>query len=240
MKHMPFLFVLASSVAIAQPYAPPVYDPNAGAMQSPDPLRAPGFVTLDRGDGTSREGAELSYLVLDGDADGTAIRFDVHGQFVDAGTGFGGYAYLPMSFVFVSGSDDSNFELAGAEVGGLLAKRLSPEMGIVARLGVVLPTANDDFTAVIQNAVTSYARATDIANAIPETTIRLSGSPLFRSGQLFGRIDVGVDLSPTPAMKAVTRSSASARASASTAARSRSPASSSRSVRSAMAPTTSS
>jgi hypothetical protein len=58
---------------------------------------------------------------------------------------------------------------------------------------VSLPTANDDFGALIQNAITGYARTSDLANASPSTIIRLGGSPVFRSGQLFGRIDVGFD-----------------------------------------------
>jgi hypothetical protein len=195
MKHITFASVLlTSSFALAQPAGQPMYGPppEAALTGAPDPIRAPGFVTLDRGDGTSRAGGEISYLVLGDNADGTALRFDVHGQYVDARSGIGGYAHLPMSFL--SGDSDSNFELSGAEIGGLFAKRMSPEMGIVVRGGVVLPTANEDFDSLLQNAITGYARPTDIVNATPNTVVRLGVSPVFRSGQLFGRIDVGFDI----------------------------------------------
>lgn len=197
MKHIPLaLVLLGSSVAVAQPAGAPAgyqpYAPDSGVVAgTQDPLRSPGFSILDRGDATSKAGGELSYLLLGDSAEGTALRFDLHGQFVDRASGFGGYVQLPMSLL--SGDSDSNFELSGVELGGLLAKQLSPEMGIVVRAGVVLPTAQDDFGALIQNAITGYARPSDIVNASPNTIIRLSGSPMFRSGQLFGRIDIGLD-----------------------------------------------
>ena len=56
----------------------------------------PSFVMLDRYDGSSTAGGEFTYLFPSTDfdslgVDATAFRFEVHGQYVDRASGFGGY-----------------------------------------------------------------------------------------------------------------------------------------------------
>jgi hypothetical protein len=185
MNHTLVFVMLLGSTAYAQP-----------APDASDPVRAPGFVMLDRLDANPRAGAELSYVLPENNSAGTAVRVDLHGHYVDRATGLGAYASVPMSYL--SGASEEYFELAGIEVGGLFAKRVAPEVGIVVRGGVVLPTAGDDFGAMIQNGVAGYARPTDIAQAYGRTALRVSGSPTLRRGQLFGRIDVGLDYFAAP------------------------------------------
>ena len=62
---------------------------------------APGFVTLDRGDATSRVGIEASYELANnsGESTGdTVMRFEAHGQYVDPGLRVGGYAMIPITY----------------------------------------------------------------------------------------------------------------------------------------------
>jgi hypothetical protein len=169
-----------SSAAFAQP-------------AEPSAATSPGFVTTDRMDATSRVGGELSYLFLSGNADGTAWRFDLHGQYVDPNTGFGGYASIP--FTVATGNGDTNTGGGDLEVGGFFIPKLAtPNFSIVIRAGLTLPTASRDQDALLNEVVGAGSRPTDLYQTIPRgTSLRLSLSPIVRSGNLFARADIGID-----------------------------------------------
>ncbi|HEX7704289.1 MAG TPA: hypothetical protein VF403_26285 [Kofleriaceae bacterium] len=170
-----------SSAAFAQPI-------------EPSPATSPGFVTTDRFDATSRVGGELSYLFLSGNGSGTAWRFDLHGQYFDPNNGFGGYAAIP--FTLATGSGDSVTGGGDLEVGGFYIPKLAtPNFSIVIRAGLTLPTASRDTdSALVNSAVAEGSRPTDLYEMIPRgTSLRLSLSPIVRSGNLFARADIGID-----------------------------------------------
>src|SRR2546425_1256308 len=81
--------VAGPAIAYADPVEPVAED---------DVIHSPGFVAIDRFDGTSRVGAETSYAFAQ---DGTpaAMRADAHLQYVDPKGGLGAYAVLPISHV---------------------------------------------------------------------------------------------------------------------------------------------
>jgi hypothetical protein len=158
-----------------------------------DALTAPGFVTLDRGDATSKLGIEASYLAF-GDAPGeTALRFDVHAQYVHLSSGFGGYVQLPLGYV--DGAYAQYSALTGIgdlDVGGLYVTRLkTPGFAVVLRAGITLPIGVREEG---QALVTSLARLTDVYLTVDDaTTLRFSASALWHSGVYFARADLGVD-----------------------------------------------
>jgi hypothetical protein len=166
---------------------------NAAADDlAPTPAEAPGFVTMLRQDAVSRAGADLTYFVLDG-GDATLLRLDMHGHYVHAASGAGVYAQLPIAFL--SDSGESETVLGGAEVGGIYIPQLaSDQVGLVLRGGVTLPTVDDSDTALV-GLYASFLRPTDIIGQIPQSSwLRLSASPIIRSGQYFARMDAGVDI----------------------------------------------
>jgi len=161
------------------------------ALAAADPEH---FVTIDRQDDSSRAGAELSYLFLNGNNSGTALRFDVHGQYVSAMTGLGGYISAP--FGYVSGGGQSDEALGDIEVGAIYALRMAdPDKKLILHGGITLPTEKSSLTSAEIGAATFSPRLADFYQAIPEgTSLRLGISPTVRSGQLFARADFGIDL----------------------------------------------
>ena len=111
----------------------------------------------------------------------------------------GGYATVPLGWgkvespLIVPDGEESDFGVGNIELGGAASV---PAGGgaVLARLGVALPTAEDDDN----NAgpvLSSPARITDIVLYPDETTtIRISGSYLQSFGQVFVRVDAGLDL----------------------------------------------
>jgi hypothetical protein len=163
----------------------------------PDPANGPGFMTIDRGDATSRAGGELSYLFPRSNTGTslTAMRFDLHGQYLDP-RGFGGYGQLPISYLRESaaGMSDSASAIGDVEVGGLYVAKVNPNVAAVIRVGLTLPTAPADQKSLAANIIGELTRLDDLYQFIPKgTSARISVSPLFRQGQLFARLDVGID-----------------------------------------------
>ncbi|HEY1549191.1 MAG TPA: hypothetical protein VGG28_15305 [Kofleriaceae bacterium] len=163
---------------------------------------APGFVTLDRGDATSRVGVEASFELPNssGLTDGggeTALRFEVHGQYVDPGLRVGGYAQVPISYVSSGdgGENQSGTGFGDAEIGALYVPRVNDNFSIVLRAGLALPTASENSNNELASLIGSFSRMTDFYLAIPHgTSLRLAVSPLWRSGMVFARADVGIDI----------------------------------------------
>ena len=157
-----------------------------------------GFVTADRLDATSRIGAEIGYLVLDGGAPGTdasGLRFDVHGHFFDQASRFGGYAVLPVHKLSIEGPQSDRVSALGdIEIGGMYM----PEVGnfdLVLRGGITLPTAGETLEGVLTSILVTNSRITDTVLAIPEgVTLRFAASPIFQRGKAVIRADLGLDL----------------------------------------------
>lgn len=148
------------------------------------------FVNIHRFDSASRAGGEMTYLDLEGPNDVTLLRFDLHAQYVDSSSNAGGYIQLPIGYA--SGDNDSETAMGNVEIGGIFVPRLSSQtMSIVLHGGLTLPTAEDSEVGVLAGLL----RVHDLYQTLPKgTTVRLGVSPLFHSGQLYGRIDVGVDI----------------------------------------------
>jgi hypothetical protein len=183
MRHVIALVLVVSATAYADD-APP----------------APAFVTLDRGDATSRVGVEASYELTSSsgltDGSETVVRLEAHGQYVDPGLRVGGYAQVPISYVSAGGSGESSATGFGdAEIGALYVPRVNENFEIVLRAGIALPTGSTSGNGGIANLFGSMSRLTDFYLAIPHgTSIRLAVSPLWHSGMLFARVDAGIDI----------------------------------------------
>jgi hypothetical protein len=197
------LLVIAPSVALAQSAGDDVLADSAA--------RSPGFVTLDRGDAVSRLGIEASYLFLSApnglNASYTALRFEAHGQYVDPGSGLGGYVQTPLSYLNVSPNgapSTSGTGVGNLEVGALFVPHLAAHgVAFVLRLGLTLPTAStlsngiptaSSIDSVYANGYGSLVRLADNYLAVPDaTSLRASASVLLRSGVVFARADLGAD-----------------------------------------------
>jgi len=172
----------------------------AGSAAAQPVAGNPTFATLDRQDGESKIGASLGWTFFDvpGPGDLSALHVDIYGHYVGE-SGLGGYGIIPLGFAFADNAepfeDDSESAIGNVE-GGVLYVIPSGMHDFVLRGGITLPTADDDTGGFAANLLSMYsARLTDIALAYPETLwLRLSASPILRSGQLVFRIDGGLDV----------------------------------------------
>lgn len=164
----------------------------------------PACPSLDRADGQSRVGADLGWTLWkdSGDlenTDVTALRLDLHGQWVSPG-GFGGYGIIPVSYGKISamGFEESETALGDIELGAVYRLPSGPGAQIALHAGFTLPTAPEqDFGAGegFANSVAVYARPHDFVHIAPGISyLRLGASPIFRSGQMFVRADGGADI----------------------------------------------
>jgi hypothetical protein len=194
----------------APPAAPPAMGPPATVAASAaepgasstdaEPAGGPGFVVIDPLDRGSRIGIGLSYINLDDSTfntgDLTVLRLDAQGHVVDKRTGLGGYFQVPFAYGrgSANGMSDTITDVGNLEVGVLFAPRIdAPGFGLALHVGVTLPTGEKDD----ESAVGTLASATALSglyNTLPRsTTIKLGISPMFRSGIVFGRLDLGFD-----------------------------------------------
>jgi hypothetical protein len=154
------------------------------------------FVTLDREDGVSRAGTEVSFVALDDYGDGvaqSAMRFDTHAQSVNLRTGFGAYASIPVTVYSQSGASASG-ALGNIELGGLFARPLRPGLDVIVHAGLVLPSSppGDDNTSELAQP----SRLTDaLLGQSPPVALRLAGAMRYRHDRLFARVDLGLDQS---------------------------------------------
>jgi hypothetical protein len=175
------------------------YADDAVPLPPPDPAHGPGFVILDRQDGTSRAGVDVTYLSLNilgsgqnGNPTLTSFMIEPHAQYVDPGTGAGGYAQLPISRI--SGNGTQINATGDVEVGALYAPHFAPEYTAVIHAGIALPTAPTDDNGVLTNVFAFPARVQDFVLAIPSgTSIRVGASPLLRAGSVYVRVVLGAD-----------------------------------------------
>lgn len=149
------------------------------------------FLTLDRVDGVSRVGVELSYVHVDSNDTWTPVRLGLWGQYV-APSGVGGFGALDLSYLGTAG--DSETAIGNLEVGALYATNFASFQG-VGRASILLPTAGDELGDFITNFVGIGSRITDLTHAYPNSTwLRLSGSPIVRRANFLFRADLGIDI----------------------------------------------
>jgi hypothetical protein len=153
---------------------------------------------LDRFDASSKFGGELSYLFPNHTTGSvTALRAELHGQYVDPASGFGAYAQLPVGYVRESdmGMTQSGTGLGDLELGGLYVPHVAnPDLAIVLRAGITLPSGSTGSDAETANLAAAFTRLNDYYLAVPGgLSGRFSGSLLARSGKLFVRADLGLD-----------------------------------------------
>ncbi len=172
----------------------------AGSAAAQPVAGSPTFATLDRQDGESKIGAALGWTFFDNDgpADASALHVDIYGHYVGE-SGLGGYGIIPLGFIWVDNpaplDDDSESAIGNIEGGAVYA--IARGMNdFILRGGITLPTADDSPAGFGANAASILGpRLTDIALIYPETLwLRLSASPILRSGQLVFRIDGGLDV----------------------------------------------
>jgi len=174
-----------------------------------DPVLSPAMATLDRMDGKTRFGGELVYPLLKGGGgrpSTTLVRLELHGQYVTP-EGFGAYATLPLNFIRTAAADmidaDNGFGLGNIELGVLYALHqvTRPDVGLVLHFGITAPSGNtfdSDPNDIVSGATANYlgaaTRLTDFYQGIPRgLSVRAGVSPMWRSGRLFFRGDIGFD-----------------------------------------------
>jgi hypothetical protein len=110
--------------------------------------------------------------------------------------GLGGYLAIPLThldFEVPFLLDDRELALGNIELGGMWAQSFG-QTDLVLHGGIALPTADDDGVGAFQ-AYGSVPRYGDLVQRVPDSTwLRLGASPMGRSGALFWRFDVGLDL----------------------------------------------
>lgn len=172
--------------------APPEPPPSLGGEVLPTSDAADAqFLTLDRVDGVSRAGVELSYISVDSDDTLTPVRLGLWGQYV-APSGVGGFGALDLSYLGTEG--DSETAIGNLEVGALYAANFASFQG-VGRASILLPTAGDELGDFVTNFVGIGSRLTDLTHAYPNSTwLRLSASPIVRRPNFLLRADLGIDI----------------------------------------------
>ncbi|MBA3819710.1 MAG: hypothetical protein H0X17_12510 [Deltaproteobacteria bacterium] len=170
--------------------------PGLAAAQGSDPVFDP--LSMDRLTPRSTVSADLGYEVWD-EPDGTEIdvmSLNLAGHFVNDG-GVGAYVTIPLSYLSLALPplfDETDLALGNIEAGALLARVYGGSTALVFHAGVALPTASDGGAADFQG-YAAFTRFGDLVHRVPNSTwVRFGLSPMGRSGSLFWRADVGLDL----------------------------------------------
>ena len=153
------------------------------------------FSSVNRVGGSSHLSMQTAYAyTFDDRLDDVSFgRTDIEAQYIHT-SGFGGYVTVPVHSVFVN-DGGNNHELGALGTGAVWQMPISDSWMTVVRVGLLLPTASDDIVVL-----PAPLRLTDLAEQMPERTLaRLSSSQLLRTGALFARLDLGVDLALTDA-----------------------------------------
>ncbi|HET6611634.1 MAG TPA: hypothetical protein VFG83_06585 [Kofleriaceae bacterium] len=171
--------------------------PPAFAQYASSPGASSGvtgeFTQLDRQSPVSQFGVDFggAYWHSDFLDNITAVRIDLHGHYT-APNGFGFYGSLPIVRTF---SDEDDVTGTGnLDVGGFKVLDTGSPWQVILRGGLFLATA-DEGEGSFANILGYPARLTDFYSVFPDsTTLRLSASPIIRSGNGFFRADLGLDL----------------------------------------------
>lgn len=150
------------------------------------------FTAMDRPDFSPMIGGRLDYAAPQG---GTALRGEIYGQgFI---RGIGVYGHLPLAHFAPDGGDDQS-AIGNLEI-GIFGRFRALGGNTVVRGGLALGTSDGDAEAAIALGANQWARITDRANHLPDTTsLRGSISPRFGGGRFFAQADLGVDLTFPP------------------------------------------
>jgi len=147
---------------------------------------------MDRASEESFAEVAAGMSFFEGDDPDFNARLDLYGQYLTA-SGAGGYAALPVSLLV--NNDENETAVGNVELGALYNLRASPRTAVALRGGLALPTADEDLAGGAVNYLTAYSRFTDRVSIAANTTwLRLAASPMYRHGQFFARVDMGLDL----------------------------------------------
>jgi hypothetical protein len=155
----------------------------AQTAQTPAPQPIAPFALLDRQSGASSAGLAVDVGIWDG---GKSARAAAFGEWTSS-QGLGAYVSVPV-FGLYSDSEyvDDHTGLGNVEVG----TELRADDALLFRVGVVLPTADDDVEGI---AVATHLG--DYFTAFRDlTTVRFSVSPMLRRDRFLLRLDVGLDV----------------------------------------------
>jgi hypothetical protein len=120
------------------------------------PFALAHFLTLDRQDGSSRAGAEVSHTFDTSRAD---LRTDAHGQYYDDDLGFGGY--VTVAGRIGSTETGARHFLGNTEVGMMTSASDENEQTIAFHVGALVPTSYTFTSNTSGSAATFDPRLTD-------------------------------------------------------------------------------
>lgn len=155
-------------------------------------------LSMDRHTPVTTVGIDFGYEQWDeppGVNDISVFGLTIGGHYMSS-SGLGGYLAVPLSYINIDSLivDDSELAIGNIEGGVAFAKWFRPDTAIVFHGGIALPTADDDGVGGLQ-AYASVPRYGDLVQRVPNATwLRLGLSPMGRSGKLFWRADLGLDL----------------------------------------------
>jgi hypothetical protein len=163
-----------------------------GSLAHADSSRV--LASLDRVGADSQLGLDAAYTRYGDDelfGDFTTLRFDLHGRYVHP-SGLGVAAALPFTTASEWVEGERETAIGNLSLAALHALSRGP-IELFTRVGVVLPTADDEVGGV--NALGGYGRLGDLMTGMPETTtLQLGVSPQFTQGRVFVRGDLGLDV----------------------------------------------
>jgi len=151
---------------------------------------------IDGYDASSRAGIDATYLdpnTRGSNESVTLLRFSAHARYVDAASGFGGYAQLPFSYLS-SPAQNTITDVGDLELGAIYVPRLpDPQFGLVLHAGITAPTGEKGNAAAV-GLGESFIATPQLYNSLPRgITGKIGVSPTFRSGNVFGRIELSLD-----------------------------------------------
>ncbi|HSN28281.1 MAG TPA: hypothetical protein VLT45_18475 [Kofleriaceae bacterium] len=155
------------------------------------PLYLAHFLTLDRQDGSSRAGAEVSHTFDTSRAD---LRTDAHGQYYDEDLGVGGY----VSVAGRLGSTETgarNF-IGNTEAGLMTAASDENNQTVALHIGALIPTTYAFTTNAKATSAPFDARLTDASQSYGARAygVRAGLSFMRRDGRTFSQLDLGGEL----------------------------------------------
>jgi hypothetical protein len=177
----------------------------ARADDGPSDRDRTGFISLDRMDSTSNVGIDFGFTTYEaGGGRVSLLQGQLYGQWAPRGRFFGIYGMLPYTIATATNGGDTAKGVGNAEAGALLHHR-SGTSELLARLGLTMPTSNDD---ALLNALGGYGRLEDALMAHGGgIVVRSSGSLINHQGPWLVRLDLGIahllggptSATPTPA-----------------------------------------
>lgn len=152
------------------------------------------FLTLDRQDGSSRAGAEVSHTFDTSRAD---LRTDAHGQYFDDDAGVGGYVTVAGRL----GSTQTparNF-VGNTEAGAMFAATDENDQTIAFHIGALIPTSYSFTTNAASSSSNFDPRLTDASQTTGRRAwgARAGISAMRRVGRTFSQLDIGGELLDT-------------------------------------------